>query len=97
MKLSPRLQLTLFSVLGALFAAMVDVGVNGAASGVAKASAWFGLNGLGVVAAGTFAWGGHVVLGLLAAAYFQPLTRRSAGSLAFGLAAIASILIPGAA
>jgi hypothetical protein len=94
MKASPLFQLTLVSVLGALGAAGADFGVNGAASGVAKASAWIAASGLDAAVAASLAWVGHAGLGFAAAAYFRPLTRRSAGSLAFGLAAVLSILVP---
>ncbi len=87
----------LSSVFGALSAAGADLGVNGAASGVMKAAARqasIGLLGAGAVA---LAWGIFAALGLAAAGYFRPLTRRSALSLSFGLAAVASLPIPGIA
>ncbi|HBK91254.1 MAG TPA: hypothetical protein DDZ68_06250 [Parvularcula sp.] len=93
-KIAPPLQLFVSAAAGALGAALADLLVNGAASGVAK-----GANLLAVLAPPArdplaLSWSVFGVAGIASCAHFRPLTRQGACALAFGSAAVLAMLIP---
>lgn len=94
MRIQPVFQLVAVAAVGALCAASADVLVNDASSGVLKGARIVMGTGLASGWAEPMAWALFVALGPASTAYFRPLTRRSAFALAFGLAAVLSILIP---
>lgn len=94
MKISPSLQLFVVASLGALGAAAIDLLINGNSSGVLKLSEIVARQGIGAGPAAALSWTVFFSLGAASCAYFRPLTRRSAFTLALGMTAVFSILTP---
>ena len=94
MRISPGFQLVAVAAAGSIGAAAIDVLINSHASGVHKIAGIVIPSGLAANLALALSWAFFLALGPGACAYFRPLTRRSAFAVAFGMAAVFSILAP---
>jgi hypothetical protein len=94
MRLAPSFQLAVVAAIGAFGAAAIDVVVNGRWSGVMKAAGLVTPAGPGEGWVEAASWLIFLAIGPISCAYFKPLTRRGALALAFGSAAVLSVLMP---
>lgn len=94
LKLSPSHQLFVAAVAGAMAAALVDFYLNGSCSGVAKAAARLAVIPLPTEALLAAGWTAFALAGVMSCFFFRPLTLRSAFLLAFGSAAVLTMIVP---